>query len=834
MPELAGDIKIGLDLQTRSAVQNLSSLKKKISESFGSNDTNKLKSNIKETQSSIKKLESQIDKLQQKLTALSSGDAQPKSVIAMEKELTVAEQQLQKLNAEFEKLSQEQEELAHKPTTISTQEDIDRFKELDELIIKNGEDTEVLESRIAELKTKLDTVKGNPELSDEGRKYAQELDTATQELQKQKILLGRYTQQLSNIEAQHKNINKTTKETSKNINSSALALSGGVYKVLHRISRMASRIFIWQIFSKALRAIRAPIQTLLTHNDTFMKSLHRLQAALWTAFAPIYNYIVPALTTFMNYLSGAITLFARFIGMFTGKSLEQMIEGGKQLEQQANNYSDLDKNSKKAAKGMKGVTDEAKKQLAAFDDLTILTQGNTTESQDTPETSDFENLAAIGDKFNNIFETFASKLAPIIEELGKLKAALEPFKAFIWQGLLDFYNNCLVPIGNWIMGEGIPKFIAGLTQLFSGINWSSLNASLAEFWKVLSNFVINVIGEGILWFYQNVLVPMGIWAANNLVPTVLNLISSAIQLLGTVIIAVSPAFELIWNSFLAPLGEFMWSLVIGFLTQLTNAFKKLSDWASSNASVVQTIATTILAFLAGIWVYNTTKNLISFFGQLGASCVQLAKQFVLLATGQASAGVATAFVAGAVGILAAGIIVLASCWDKMTPAQRAVTILTALAAAATAAAIAIGVFHTAWTVGVAAAAIAAGLALLGLSFKFSDTGQPGEAAKSAADSFYSSYDWGTSLDLPQLATGAVLPPNKPFAAILGDQKHGKNLELPQSLLEETLDRKLDEKLSQNRGQQIITLNVDGREFGRTSIEESDRENRRIGTRLVTV
>lgn len=36
--------------------------------------------------------------------------------------------------------------------------------------------------------------------------------------------------------------------------------------------------------------------------------------------------------------------------------------------------------------------------------------------------------------------------------------------------------------------------------------------------------------------------------------------------------------------------------------------------------------------------------------------------------------------------------------------------------------------------------------------------------------------------IPLLATGAVIPPNAPFAAILGDQRHGNNIETPEALL----------------------------------------------------
>ena len=50
-----------------------------------------------------------------------------------------------------------------------------------------------------------------------------------------------------------------------------------------------------------------------------------------------------------------------------------------------------------------------------------------------------------------------------------------------------------------------------------------------------------------------------------------------------------------------------------------------------------------------------------------------------------------------------------------------------------------------------------------------------------------SYKWSAKLPrikgrIPYLATGAVIPPNAPFMAMLGDQRNGTNLEAPESLL----------------------------------------------------
>lgn len=60
--------------------------------------------------------------------------------------------------------------------------------------------------------------------------------------------------------------------------------------------------------------------------------------------------------------------------------------------------------------------------------------------------------------------------------------------------------------------------------------------------------------------------------------------------------------------------------------------------------------------------------------------------------------------------------------------------------------------------------------------------------------------------IPLLATGAVIPPNAPFAAVLGDQRSGRNIEAPESMLRDLIR----EELSKNGGgQQEITVNFAG-------------------------
>lgn len=91
---------------------------------------------------------------------------------------------------------------------------------------------------------------------------------------------------------------------------------------------------------------------------------------------------------------------------------------------------------------------------------------------------------------------------------------------------------------------------------------------------------------------------------------------------------------------------------------------------------------------------------------------------------------------------------------------------------------------------------------------------------------------GSSLDIrvPALARGAVLPPNREFLAIVGDQKSGTNVEAPLDTIVEAMNIALAKNGA--KGNTEVILEIDGREFGRAVVEQGNRENRRIGTRLV--
>ena len=81
-------------------------------------------------------------------------------------------------------------------------------------------------------------------------------------------------------------------------------------------------------------------------------------------------------------------------------------------------------------------------------------------------------------------------------------------------------------------------------------------------------------------------------------------------------------------------------------------------------------------------------------------------------------------------------------------------------------------------------------------------------------------------EIPLLAQGAVIPANKPFLSVLGDQKSGTNIEAPLSTIEQAVENVLSR--SGFGGSQSAILEIDGEKFGRLVYRLNKREGKRVG------
>lgn len=84
--------------------------------------------------------------------------------------------------------------------------------------------------------------------------------------------------------------------------------------------------------------------------------------------------------------------------------------------------------------------------------------------------------------------------------------------------------------------------------------------------------------------------------------------------------------------------------------------------------------------------------------------------------------------------------------------------------------------------------------------------------------------------IPYLAQGAVIPPNREFLAVLGDQKSGTNIETPLSTMVDAF-RTAMRDMNMTGGQNEAQLVVDGEVLGKIVYKLYNQEDRRIGVKL---
>lgn len=89
------------------------------------------------------------------------------------------------------------------------------------------------------------------------------------------------------------------------------------------------------------------------------------------------------------------------------------------------------------------------------------------------------------------------------------------------------------------------------------------------------------------------------------------------------------------------------------------------------------------------------------------------------------------------------------------------------------------------------------------------------------------------LPVPELATGAVIPPNAPFMAILGDQKHGTNIEAPLDTMRKAFAEEAS-KIGGGSVDVVVTFDGDLAQLGRLLNPVIRVEEQRRGDNLAKV
>lgn len=424
---------------------------------------------------------------------------------------------------------------------------------------------------------------------------------------------------------------------------------------------------------------------------------------------------------------------------------------------------------------------------------------------------------------------------------------VESYGKAITDNLLITFANLVQTVANlitqfdkaWVSGDtgtNILRHLGDLLVTLSGFfrdasesikDWSAnldFSPLLESFDNVLAsaNPVVRAIGNLLLWFLNNVLLPITKWGLEQGLPEVFELIAASLDLLYSVIETLAPTAEWFWNTFLQPFGEWSGKVIIAALKKLVNALLKFSDWIYENQSLVESATVAVLAFFAA-WKFLAFLNGVS---QIIAKSGELIVMFLKLI--DAIDPVALS-ISGIISLVA----VLARNWDKMTPTERMISGLLAAASAVGVLAVALGALSGGVGAAVVAASLAAGIAAATIAI---------DAGKRKTQSVYRNAGGGRSAkyasaaatyNMPRLATGTVVPPRAgEFAAILGDNKRETEVVSPLS----TIKQALKEALAESGGSRDITviMEVDGRRFGQAVYKANNEEKQRVGVRMVTV
>ena len=81
------------------------------------------------------------------------------------------------------------------------------------------------------------------------------------------------------------------------------------------------------------------------------------------------------------------------------------------------------------------------------------------------------------------------------------------------------------------------------------------------------------------------------------------------------------------------------------------------------------------------------------------------------------------------------------------------------------------------------------------------------------------------MSISWLAKGAVLPPNQPFLAMLGDQKSGTNVEAPL----DTIKQAVSEVIGNGGGREPIIIQLDGKPVAQVVWSEEDKKYKQYGS-----
>lgn len=480
---------------------------------------------------------------------------------------------------------------------------------------------------------------------------------------------------------------------------------------------------LFALFRKLRTALSDGIKNLVQYSGSANDSMSAIKSSLTQVKNSLATAFQPILTAVAPILTKLCNMLSQAI-TYIGMFFTAL-SGGTKFTKAIGVQEDY----AKSLQGTSAAAKEAQQQLSGLDEI------NTWQ----------ENSGGGGGGINpsDMFETVEidSKITGIAN---KIKEALEPVKTFI-------YDNFINPTQDWAASLDL----SGLKESFAGLGEAALP-------------VLQQIGGLLSDIYQGVILPLTGWSITTLLPAIGELLKSV---LGFIRSALEPLINGVKSLFEAasPIVDWIKDTVVEIIGDFSDAFDDLAALFEEKGPEIEEIFSGIGEIIAAVWkivgpILNVAKELVrKVFGFIN--------QYVI-----AVIGTVIDVLLGLVNFIAG---VFTGDWSRAWQGLKQIVdgwwkgfkkVLNVI----------IGGING------LVSGVVKGLnylirALNKLSFDI-----PSWVPALGGKHFGLNIKEITAPKIPLLATGAVIPPNAPFTAILGDQRHGNNIETPEALLRQVV------------------------------------------------
>ena len=586
-------------------------------------------------------------------------------------------------------------------------------------------------------------------------------------------------------------------------------------RFVRRVKGLARRVFIFGLIAQGLRSVRDWFGKVIKSNDQATKAIARLKGALLTLAQPLLQVLIPAFTTFVELVTKIVTAIGRVMSQLFGTTYEQSQKAAESLY----NESDaLDKTGKSAKK--------ATKSLAAFDEINRLSGSEDAKDKDKlapdfssgPELSDKKAKGILGLITSIGALLLGLKLSDTL--IGGLKTALGLAIAF--QGALQFMSNLLRAWSSGLDWSNLLGMLLGAAALVAGLAlaFGKVGAAIGLIITGIVEMVAGIHDADVNgWNLKNTLLTIAGLISSGLGISLLTkswiplIIAGILSVVLAITVATGHGKELIESLKTVVLGfkDFFVGLFEGDLIAAISGLKTAFDGLKGVAYAV------LDSFR------DMTNNLLSLLeyvcGKIGldiSGIIQIAKNYVtnlFAILKDAVSGNVDAFVRVWQGIIEFISGTFSQDWEMAWTGIKDILagVLNGI----------ITLFENATNLCRNNINNILDLMQELTSFKLPD--------------WLGGFEFKginiprlDKIKLPRLATGAVIPPNREFLAVLGDQKQGTNIEAPAAAIEAAVARGMAQY---GGGNQTAILKIGEQELGRIIFKLNKDQTQRVGIKV---